>query len=179
MKIKYIGIILILLNVLLILSTILIHTKMDLSYKTQMINNKCQFHISNGVCLHSNLLEWLFNIVYVIYSSLVLFGIYLIFFDTKQDLIAKTLFETSKNIKQIKKIEKENYTFEAFLKGFTLDERKILTEIKNQEGIWQSTLRFKLGFSKSTLSLILKDLEKKGHISKIKKGKTFEVYLKS
>ena len=53
-----------------------------------------------------------------------------------------------------------------------------LKKTKEQEGITQNTLRFKVDMSKAKLSYVLQDLEKRGLIKRVKKGKTFEVYTK-
>ena len=58
------------------------------------------------------------------------------------------------------------------LKALTSEEQKLMRTIKEQEGITQATLRLKTDFSKTKLSFILADLEKKGLIQKEISGKT-------
>jgi len=58
------------------------------------------------------------------------------------------------------------------------DERKVITAVKEQDGITQQTLRLRTDLHKSKLSIILDGLEKKGLIKKVPKGKTKQVFLK-
>ena len=57
------------------------------------------------------------------------------------------------------------------------NERKVLKAIKEQEGITQSTLKFRTDLSKAKVSQILTDFEKKHLIKRESKGKTYSVYL--
>ena len=50
--------------------------------------------------------------------------------------------------------------------------------MRDQEGITQNTLRLRVDMSKAKLSYVLRDLEKRDLITKVKKGKTHAVFLK-
>ncbi len=56
------------------------------------------------------------------------------------------------------------------------DEATLLEIIRDSEGITQDSLRFRTGFSKSKLSIILSSLEKSGIIVREKLGKTYKLY---
>ncbi len=64
------------------------------------------------------------------------------------------------------------------MKALTQEEQIILKMIKEEEGITQSSLRHKSGFSKTKLSFLLSDLEKKNIIKKELFGKTNKVFMK-
>ena len=97
-------------------------------------------------------------------------GIYLLFFSTSEEAILKRL-EEEKNTK----IEQNN--FELILKAMDDNEKKVLKAIKEQEGITQSTLKFRTDLSKAKVSQILTDFEKKHLVKREIKGKTYAVYL--
>ena len=97
-------------------------------------------------------------------------GIYLLFFSTSEEAILKRL-EEEKNMK----IEQDK--FELVLKAMDENERKVLKAIKEQEGITQSTLKYRTDLSKAKVSQILTDFEKKHLIKREVKGKTYTVYL--
>ena len=97
-------------------------------------------------------------------------GIYLLFFSTSEEAIMKRL-EEEKNMK----IEQDK--FELVLKAMDENEIKVLKAIKEQEGITQSTLKFRADLSKAKVSQILTDFEKKNLIKREEKGKTYAVYL--
>ena len=68
--------------------------------------------------------------------------------------------------------------FEVFLSALDEDEKKVVKAIREQDGITQATLRIRIGLSKTKLSFILSDLEKKGLLTKVVKGRTNQVFLK-
>lgn len=97
-------------------------------------------------------------------------GVYLLFFSTSEEAILKRL-EEEKN----RKIEEDK--FELVLKAMDDNERKVLKAIREQEGITQSTLKFRADLSKAKISQILTDFEKKQLVKRELKGKTYAVYL--
>ena len=52
-----------------------------------------------------------------------------------------------------------------------------MSAVKEQDGITQTTLRFRTDLSKAKISQILTDFEKKNLIKREEKGKTYAVYL--
>ena len=97
-------------------------------------------------------------------------GIYLLFFSTSEEAILKRL-EEEKNMKI------EESKFDLVLKSMDDNERKVINAIREQEGITQSTLKFRTDLSKAKVSLILTDFEKKHLVKREEKGKTYSVYL--
>ncbi len=103
-------------------------------------------------------------------SFMAALGIYLLFFSTSEEAILKRL-EQEKNMK----IEQDK--FELVLKSMDDNEKKVLKAIKEQDGITQSTLKFRTDLSKAKVSQILTDFEKKNLVRREEKGKTFSVFL--
>ena len=97
-------------------------------------------------------------------------GIYLLFFSTSEEAILRRL-EEEKNMK----IEQDK--FGLILKAMDVNEQNVLKAIKEQEGITQSTLKFRTDLSKAKVSQILTDFEKKHLIKRELKGKTYSVHL--
>ena len=67
--------------------------------------------------------------------------------------------------------------FSMLLRPLDDSQKKVLMAIKEQEGITQSTLRFRTDLSKAKVSMILTDFEKKNLIERKAKGKTYAVFL--
>jgi len=98
-------------------------------------------------------------------------GFYLVFFSKGEELLLNKLEEDKKLM------FKEN-KFNILLKALDLYEQTVLKAVKEQEGITQNTLRLKTDLSKAKVSYVLQDLEKKGLVKRVEKGKTYAVYLK-
>jgi hypothetical protein len=98
-------------------------------------------------------------------------GVYLIFFSKGEESVLKRLEETKLKEWKTKK-------FEWILRGLDEFEKKVMTSVKEQDGITQSTLRIRTNMSKAKLSYVLQDLEKKDLITRLKKGKTLSIHLK-
>ncbi len=64
------------------------------------------------------------------------------------------------------------------LSVLTKDERRVIDAVLQQPGISQATLRLRTDFSKAKLSVLLKELERRGLVAKSTEGKTNAVYPK-
>ncbi len=62
-------------------------------------------------------------------------------------------------------------------KALTDDEVAIVDMVKDTPGVTQDSLRFRTDFSKSKVSAIILNLEKKGIVQREKTGKTYKIYL--
>ncbi len=121
-------------------------------------------------CQRVESLMSLSNIAVGLISFIGALGIYLLFFSTSEEAILKRL-EEEKNMKL------EQDKFELILKAMDDNEKKVLKAIKEQEGITQSTLKFRTDLSKAKISQILTDFEKKNLVRRELKGKTYAVHL--
>jgi len=98
-------------------------------------------------------------------------GFYLLFFSKSEEALLRSLNEE-------KQTRNKEDRFNILLKALDPFEQRILKVIKEQEGITQNTLRLKADLSKAKTSYVVNDLEDKGLIKRIKKGKTFSIYLR-
>lgn len=173
---KQIGIILIILGILLSIFVQVAKSNEDFYIKQLMLENDSCF-LDDGTCLHADRNITAYVIGWVISGIMVSLGIYLFFFDKTQKQLEQSTIIVSEALKEAKKQEKQKDEFSAFLTGFSSDEQKVLKAIKEQDGIKQSTLRYRTDISKTTLSLMLKSLEERGFIKRKPAGKTNQVYL--
>ncbi|MGV8163088.1 MAG: helix-turn-helix transcriptional regulator [Candidatus Nanoarchaeia archaeon] len=178
MRQKQIGIILIILGIVLAGFVLVTKIREDEHIETMIDIQQGSCYLDDGTCLHDDRDYTIYILGYALSIALIFFGLYLGFIDKTQQVLEKHTKEVSGALRDAKKYEKEKDEFGAFLQGFTDDEQKILRSVKEQEGILQSTLRYKTGLSKTSLSLILKSLEERGYLNRKPEGKTNKVYLK-
>ncbi len=162
---KKLGVLLLVLGISLILILISYNSKLNASSNALGCNPYQQ-------CYKNNSLLTISNIFIGIISSVISLGGYILFFNNDDKIIEKL-----DNIKDNKKQLKEDEKFDILFKALSKDEQNILSIIREQEGITQSTLRIKTNYSKTKLSFILKDLENKELIKKEIAGRTNELYL--
>ncbi len=172
---KQIGIIIFILGILLAVAVQITKSNEDFYIKQLMLENDSCF-LDDGTCLHADRNITAYVIGWVISGILLSFGIYLIFFDKTQKKLEERTLIVSKALEEAKKQEKQKDEFHAFISGFSEDEQKVLKAVKDQEGIKQSTLRYKTDISKTTLSLMLKSLEERKIITRKPYKKTKKVF---
>ena len=174
---KQIGTILIAVGVLLSVFVFIMKAREDASINL-VIEERNSCYLDDGTCLHEDRNLVPFIIGWAVSAALVLFGVYLVFVDKTEQVLAEHQVKVSSALEAATKRENESSKFDAFLSGFGEDEQKVIKAVKEQEGILQSTLRFRTGISKSSLSLILKSLEGKNIVSRKVSGKTNQVFLR-
>ena len=172
---KHIGIILMVVSLLLASFVYLIQSDSE-AFAQDYMAKEGTCYLDDGTCLHKKNLP-LYISGWAVSGALFLFGIYLTFIDKTQKILAEHQIKVSSALESAKKQDREKDEFNAYLAGFDEEKQKILKAIKDQEGIKQSTLRYKTNISKTALSLILKELEDRKIISRKPSGKTKEVYL--
>ena len=106
----------------------------------------------------------------VIFATLSL-GVYLLFFEKSHQTLLNKLDKDNVKLTQDEK-------FNFILLGLNQDEKRVLSAIKEQDGITQQTLRIRTNLHKSKLSIIVGILEEKGLIKKQQKGKTNQLFLR-
>ena len=125
---------------------------------------------STSECQRVSSLLSLSHIAVGLISFIGALGIYLLFFSTSEEAILKRL-EEEKNMKI------EENKFDLVLKAMDENEKKVLKAVKEQDGITQSTLKYRTDLSKAKVSQILTDFERKQLVKREAKGKTYAVYL--
>lgn len=133
--------------------------------------------IIEGKCLHEKSNTPVYIGVAITFVTLSL-GLYLIFFEKGQKYTEEAYKEIANSLKESKKKENKDEKFNFLLKALNDDEKNIMTAIRDQNGIEQATLRIRTDLSKTKLSVLLSELEKKGLLKKVAEGKKNKVYLK-
>jgi uncharacterized membrane protein len=144
-----------------------------------VVNATGSCFLNDGTCLHNQ--ETIYTTIgWVISVILFLVGLYLVVFDRTATKLAAHERKIEAAVEKVEKVEKasEKDAFETYLAAFQPQEQLILKAIREQDGILQSTLRYRVGMGKATLSLKLAELEKKGIISRKEKGKTNQIFLR-
>ena len=106
-----------------------------------------------------------------VFSFLFALGFYLLFFNKTEKVILEKL-------EKEKELKVDDMKFKILLKALDEYEQKVIKAIREQDGITQATLRIRTDMSKSKLSIVLKELERRGLIKRIEKGKTLSIFLK-
>ena len=160
MENKKLGVILIIISIL--IGGIFIYYTNVLSKQSEELgcfNNPNCLPIEKGLSIS--------HIAIGIFSFIFALGFYLLLFN-----------KTDQKIMEKLEYEKENEKFEFALKMLNPFEAKVLKKIKEQDGITQNVLRLRTDMSKAKLSYVLQDLEKRGLIKRVQKGKTLQIFLK-
>ncbi|MBU1201077.1 MAG: hypothetical protein KJ583_02730 [Nanoarchaeota archaeon] len=173
---KQIGIIIVVAAILLAMVVFMAKAKED-SYINAIIKDTGSCYLADGTCLHDDRSYTVYILGWTLSLGLLILGIYLMLFDKTQRMLAEHQVKITSALKEAKEQDVKKDEFNAFLSGFSSEEQQVLKAIREQDGIKQSTLRYRTGMSKATLSLMLKSLEKRKIISKKSAGKTNEVYL--
>lgn len=174
---KQIGIILIVVGLLLAGLVSLLNAREENAIRL-IVQERGSCFLEDGTCLHDDRSIALFVAGWVFSGILILLGIYIGFIDKTQQVLAEHQVKVSSALKEAARRESKEGKFKAFLSGFSADEKNILEAVHEQDGILQSTLRYRVGMSKTTLSLILKSLEEREIISRKESGKTNKVFLR-
>ena len=171
---KQIGTIVVLLWLLLCIFFIISYIKENQYIQLFMDKNEGSCYLDDGTCLHADRSYSLMIFGGILAGALIVLGVYLFFFDKTQKLLVEQNSQVSRALVEAKNKDE----FNAFFSGFTSEEQSVLKAVHEQDGIKQSTLRFRTGMSKASLSLLLKSLEERDIIYRNKSGKTNEVYLR-
>ena len=174
---KKLGFLIVLFGVAFIIISIIF--KMQVSYLADSLmrtsNGSC--FLENGKCIHEQT-----NLPFIVGISLAAFVIAFGFYVVYLSKAAKTLETINKSllseVKSQKNKQFKEEKFKILLTGLDEDEKKVLTAVKEQDGISQSTLKYRVDLSKTKLSMVLSQLEKKGLVAKVKKGKINNIFLK-
>ena len=174
---RVLGWILIALGILFLIPTFIFKYQVDTLTNYVMIQSggTC---IENGKCLHEQSNTPIYIGIALTFITLAL-GIYLIVFERGKDATEKIHKELIGSLKETKKKQDSNEKFEFLLKALNEDEKKVMMAVKEQDGIEQATLRIRAGMSKTKLSVVLTELEKKGLVSKVPEGKKNKIWLKN
>lgn len=98
-------------------------------------------------------------------------GFYFLFFNKTEEKIFDRLED-----EKVRQVEEEK--FSIILRALDEYEKRVMQIVKEQDGITQNTLKLRANMSKAKLSYILQELERRGLVSRIRKGKTLEVHLR-
>ena len=164
MENKKLGIILVI--VALLVGGLFIYFTTRLSEQSQELgcfDNKDCFAIEKGLSISHAAIG--------IFSFMLALGFYMLFFN-------KTVKAIMERLEKEKDERIEDAKFEMLFKALDPYEQKAIKAIKEQDGITQNTLRLRVDMSKAKLSYVLQELEKRGLIKRVKRGKTLSLHLK-
>ncbi len=168
MRIKNIGLILVLVGIALL--TLLLTFQLQIQ---EAGKETCPAIIEGKPCPYHEENPYTYFIIFsALIAAVFVTGLFFIFYYGKVE--EKELSRISEKESE----EEEKERFELMLSGLEEDEKKVMRAIKEQDGISQSTLKIRTDLGKTKLSLVLKNLEKKGFLKKVPKGKINHIYLK-
>ena len=145
------------------------------SYMSQLALQGQQLHCNpTQECQQVNSLLGLSHIAVGFLSFISALGFYLLFFNRSESGTLKDA-DSLENIQKDKNDPEDK--FALLLRPLDENERKVLMSIKEQQGITQSTLKYRANLSKAKISQVLADFEKKNLISRKAKGRTYQVFL--
>lgn len=178
---KKLGFSLIVLTIILAVVFFSLKTQIESSLKSTIVLGP------EGECIHEGLVcpyEEINKLVFptiIITAILIIIaaiGVILIFLEKNQLVVKKTQDQIVKTIRGAKKKQIRDEKFKTLLETLDDEEKKVLEAVKEQDGITQATLRIRTDLSKTKLSFILKELEKRNIIKKVAKGRTNKIFLK-
>lgn len=174
---KHLGFILIGISIIFLVAIIIFKIQIENLTDAVMIatGGTC---IKEGECIHEQSEVPVFVGIAIVFLTLAL-GIYLLVFDKSQKYAESVQKELVSTLKETKKKQDKDENFEFLLKALNEDEKKVMRSVKEQDGIEQSTLRIRTNLSKTKLSVVLTELEKKDLIKKVPEGKKNRIYLKN
>jgi len=180
MNYRQIGIFLMTASIVLLLFFSYFRHHLEQSYMSEIISlngNECVH--TGDMCPFKKINTLLIPTILVgsVLLIMLLFGMYLMFFDKSEQRWKETKEELSEKISDIKSKEIKKMTSDAFLSALDDKEKEIVTALKEEDGIEQSTLRYKLDYSKTQLSMTLTEMEKKKIITKVPYKRTNKIYL--
>jgi len=105
-------------------------------------------------------------------------GVFLLFFEKSQKVIMESHEKITTALQKDAKEKIEEEKFKVLLAGLDEEEKKVITAVREQEGIQQSTLKYRTGLSKTKLSMVIKGLEAKNLVTKEESGKTNKIHIK-
>jgi len=127
-------------------------------------------------CQQVNSLLGLSHVAVGFISFIFALGFYLLFFN-KSEVDMSKYNDALEKIQEEKTQKTAEDNFNLLLRPLDENERKVLRSIKDEEGVTQSTLKYRTNLSKAKVSQILTDFEKKNLVARKGKGKTYEVFL--
>lgn len=174
---RHIGLIIIIAGLLIGTFTVMMYLR-ETTLIGEFVMEQGTCYLADGTCLHEerSYTPYIFGLIATV--GLFTLGIYMILLDKTQKMLQEQNITISHALKEAKVQEKQKDEFKAYLSAFSEDEQNVLLAIREQDGIQQSTLRYRTGLGKAALSVMLSGLEKKGIITKKEAGKTNKIYLR-
>lgn len=144
----------------------MVQTNSQLNQKSQELN--C---ISNGECAKIQSTLNYTNLAFGFLGFMLGLGFFILFFNRTEEKILKKL-------EQQKEAQTQESKFQIILKALDNPEQQIMKAVKEQDGITQNTLMLRTNLSKTKISYVLQELEKRNLIKRIPHKKTKQIFLR-